>query len=440
MKVDIVRERALHVLNHVIEKNGYANLSLDSALEGLTLARDRAFVSEIVYGTLRHLKTLDAVIAHFSNIKLRKISGVVRNILRMSSYQMVYMRVPHFACINESVRLTKKYSHAGSVAFVNALLRKVSQRHEEVVFKDDETLYSFPQWMIEKWYAQKGVEFTRALMESLNQRPELCFRVNTLKIAKDILIKQLQEEGVTLKPGRYIEEAFLVEGAELFSSQALKQGLLYVQDESSMVAVKVLDPKKGERVLDMCAAPGGKSSYCASLMQNQGEIEAWDIHPHRVDLLKKNFERLGVGIAKARKEDALVLKPHLVEGFDKVIVDAPCSGLGVIRKKPEIKWDKSEDDIQNLQKIQKQLLNTAANYVKPGGVLVYSTCTLLQEENEEVVNTFLQNHPSFNAQVLQPFLPEPLKNEVSSHCLTLYPHKQGGDGFFIARMKRNETK
>jgi 16S rRNA (cytosine967-C5)-methyltransferase len=438
MAVDRVREKALRVMVEVMEKKAYSNLALDDVLKDHRLKDlDKAFISELVYGTLRFLKTLDRMISHFSKIKLKKISPWILNILRMGVYQILYMRVPSSAACDESVNLARRFGHHASAGFVNGILRNVVKNHEKVPIDTLEDQYSFPEWLVQKWMEDFGENFTVDLMKALNQRPEITIRGNLLKIDLERLKEELKKEGVSFEKGKYIEEALTIKGAAIENLASFTQGYFYVQDESSMIAVKVLDPKPGEKVLDVCAAPGGKASYSASLMNNKGSLLAGDIHPHRVLLLEENFKRLGVQIAKTQVIDGTFYLDSFKDQFDKVLADVPCSGLGIIRRKPEIKWEKTKEDVANITEIQKKILQNASSYVRLGGVLVYSTCTLNKEENENIVEAFLQENQNFIPDPLHPYLPKDLEvQEKQQHHITLYPNIQGVDGFFISRLKR----
>jgi 16S rRNA (cytosine967-C5)-methyltransferase len=438
MAVDRVREKALRVMVEVMEKKAYSNLALDDVLKDYRLKDlDKAFISELVYGTLRFLKTLDRMISHFSKIKLKKISPWILNILRMGVYQILYMRVPSSAACDESVNLARRFGHNASAGFVNGILRNVAKNHEMVPLDTLEDQYSFPEWLVQKWVEEFGENFTVDLMKALNQRPEITIRGNLLKIDLERLKEELKKEGVSFENGKYIEEALTIKGADIDNLASFTQGYFYVQDESSMIAVKVLDPKPGEKVLDVCAAPGGKASYSASLMNNKGSLIAGDIHPHRVLLLKENFKRLGVQIAKTQVIDGTFYLDSFQDQFDKVLADVPCSGLGIIRRKPEIKWEKTKEDVAKITEIQKKILQNVSSYVRLGGVLVYSTCTLNKEENENIVEAFLQENQNFIPDPLHPYLPKDLAvQEKQQHHITLYPNIHGVDGFFISRLKR----
>jgi 16S rRNA (cytosine967-C5)-methyltransferase len=438
MAVDLVREKALRVVVDVVGKKAYSNLALDDVLKDPRLRDvDRAFISELVYGTLRFLNSLDRMISCFSKIKLKKISPWILNILRMGVYQIIYMRVPASAACDESVNLAKRFGHQASAGFVNGILRNVAKKHETISLDTLEDKYSFPQWLIEKWVKDLGENFTVDLMMALNQRPEIIIRGNLLKIDFESLKGELTKEGVIFEPGKYIKEALILKGASIEKLKSFGKGYFYVQDESSMIGVKVLDPRPGESILDVCAAPGGKASYAASLMNNQGTLIACDIHPHRELLLEENFKRLGVHIAKTQVLDATFCMDDYKDKFDRVLADVPCSGFGVIRRKPEIKWEKTEVDVSSITGLQKKILQNVSSYVRPGGVLVYSTCTLNKEENEDIVEAFLKENRNFIAQPLNPHLPKGLETKnQDQHHITLYPNIHGVDGFFISKIKR----
>jgi 16S rRNA (cytosine967-C5)-methyltransferase len=477
MKVDLSREIALKILYEIHEKGAYSNIELNKQLGNERLSQlDKGFITEIVYGTEKWILKIDWLISRFSKIKLKKISPWILNIMRLSIYQILFMdKIPVSAAVNEGVKLARKYGHKSSAGFANAILRKISRMLENneslpwpekgrgtnsdkaSLIKYLSIMYSHPDWMVERFIDLFGEEFTESLLDANNKVPEMTVRVNTLKIPRDELIKQLKDEGVSAKKGEFCEDALILQNpSSITRLKSFKTGLFQVQDESSMLAVKLLDPLSGEFILDVCSAPGGKSTYAAQLMQNKGRVLARDIYQHKLDLIDESAERLGLEIIDTEIFDAVEPDPLLVGKADRVIIDAPCSGLGIIRRKPDIKWTKQPEDIAEITSLQYEILKTASQYVKPGGVLVYSTCTILPEENEEQILKFLsagagvdsspgsvaEQAVEFYQDDIRELLPPGLAERVSADkpgMLQLYPNRDGLDGFFIARLRRSNS-
>lgn len=449
--MDKARETALRALMEIDTKEGYSNLVLKRSLGASELdSRDRAFITELVYGTVTRKLTLDWVISRFSKTRLPKLSKWVLQILRMGAYQLLFLdRVPSSAACNTSVELAKKYAGA-SAGFVNAILRNISRKKDEIRIDEAgasssaENLsirYSFPEYLVETLIAEYGTEFTESLLASLLERPPLTIRTNTLKTSRDELTAELMAEGIDSQPGLFSEEALVLKNVtDISRTRVFIQGKMTVQDEGSMLVAKILDPKPGERILDVCAAPGGKTTHIGQMMKNQGYILAWDIHPHKIGLILDNAKRLGITNIEAKSADALLPAGEAVNRFNRVLVDAPCSGTGIIRRKPDIKWQRKQDDFGNLIEIQRKILYNASRYVIPGGVLVYSTCSVDERENTRVALAFLKENPEYDAEPLELYLPDPLKGKDGCRqgMLSLYPHSDHTDGFFIARFRRRK--
>jgi 16S rRNA (cytosine967-C5)-methyltransferase len=447
MKLDFAREAALKILVEINEKGAYSNIALNKYFSSAELADiDRAFVSELVYGTVKWKLTLDRVIAAYSNIKMGKLSVWILNILRLGAYQILYMtRVPHSAACNESVKLARRYGHKASAGFVNAVLRNIARYGAGKVLPQKEqdpaeylsARYSYPKWMVEKYIGLFGAEFAEALLDAGNSMPELTVRANTLRITPEELVKELRNEGADASPGRYVREAIVLKSNTGISDlNAFRSGLFQVQDESSMLPALVLAPEPGELVLDACSAPGGKATHMAQLMQNKGTIIARDVHEHKLKLIDSAAARLGINIIKSRIHDSTLPDLAHEKAFDRILLDAPCMGFGIIRRKPDIKWARQEKDIESITQLQKTLIKAVSESLKPGGTLVYSTCSVLPQENEMVVRDFLDNNKDFIADDITPYLPPELAARASGCALQLYPNRDGIDGFFIARLKR----
>lgn len=449
MKNVSAREIALLVSKAVEDEGAYANLALNKLLEKYQPGKlDRAFATEIVYGVLRNLNTIDWVLAHFLKQPLASQTIYIRNILRMGTYQIMFMpRVPDSAACNESVNLAKKYGHAGAAKFVNGVLRNVARQQQSLTYPDpaDSPVdhialkYSHPTWLVERWLKEYGFEQTVALCQVNNRPAPNTVRTNTLKISRPDLIDRLKEEGVEAKETKYVPEGLNLHGFLSYRSlKSFQDGLFQVQDESSMLVAHVLNPSSGAKVLDVAAAPGGKTTHLAQIMGDSGQIMAFDLHKHKLDLIMENCQRLGIHSIQAEVSDARDLDKNYLGWADYVLVDAPCSGLGVLRRRPDARWRKDPSQLPGIVRLQKEILQSAAQCLRPGGVLVYSTCTITREENIGVVEDFLKGHPEFSMGDLRQFLPAGLDQEESAEhgYLQLLPHIHGMDGFFIARMRK----
>jgi 16S rRNA (cytosine967-C5)-methyltransferase len=355
-------------------------------------------------------------------------------------------RIPVSAACNESVTLAKRYGHSGSSGFVNAVLRNISRGKDKIGYPDEEkeplkylsVKYSYPEWMVEKYLNIYGKGFTESLLSAGNAVPEVTVRVNTLRTSREELIEELKKDGVEARPGKYSQEAVtLTNPSSLSRLSAFKKGLFQVQDESSMLAGLLLDPKPGELVIDVCSAPGGKATHMAQLMENKGIILARDIHEHKIKLIDEAAQRLGISIIKTEIFDASQKDEKNYMKADRVLLDAPCSGLGIIRKKPDIKWTRTAEETSQLPELQDTLIEAAAGSVKPGGVLVYSTCTILPDENQKVVERFLKRHTEFELDDITGLIPGELREYTEKKgMINLFPNRDGIDGFFMARMIR----
>lgn len=442
--MDKARETALKALHEVNEKGAYANVALARSLRVAKLSEvDRRFATELVYGAAKAGGTLDWILRRYLNRPLSKIPPMVRDILRLGIYQLFFLaRVPASAACNTAVEMTKRCSHAGTVKFVNAVLRTAAREPEKAAFPtgkahEAENLalsLQHPEWLVRRWIRQFGYEEARALCEFDNAQATLSLRTNTLKITRDKLLERLSKEGVEAEPSAWTPEGILcLRHGSLDALESLQKGLFQVQDESSMLVAHVLAPKPGEFVLDVCSAPGGKTTHIAAAMGDCGRIVALDVHEHKMRRIAENCERLGIKSVEPLLLDAREAGRRFPRQADRVLVDAPCSGLGVLRRKPDARWRKSPDDLAALARLQREILSSAAEAVKSGGVLVYSTCTIEREENEAVVEDFLARHEEFSLENAGELLPLKKRPE---RMLQLYPQRDGTDGFFIARMRR----
>lgn len=443
--MDKARETAMKVLLAVHENDAYANIALAEALRKARLNEiDRRFATELVYGAVKAGETLDWIIRRYTTRPLQKMTPYVRAVLRLGIFQLFFLdRIPASAVCNESTEMAKKYGHVGTGKFVNAVLRAATREPDKArVSEDDEVAFlavqfQHPAWLIRRWLAQFGRAETEKLCAFDNAPAVLSLRTNLLRTTRDELIARLRTEGAEVTTSDWAPEGILCTAhAALDDSVSLREGLFQVQDESSMQVAHVLDPQPGEFVIDMCSAPGGKTTHLAERMKNQGNILAFDVYDAKLARVEKNAKRLGISIIKTRLLDAREAGNAYPNKADRVLVDVPCSGLGVLRRRPDARWRKKEEENEKLPEIQFELLKSAALAVKPGGVLVYSTCTIEPAENEEVVRTFLLSHANFELDMTGAYLP--LKHS-SKDMVQFYPQHDGIDGFFIARLRRKEA-
>lgn len=438
------REIALKVINDVTNNKAYANIALVREINRHKISdQDRRFVTELVYGTIKAGKTLDWIIGHYVTRSLDKVAPIILNILRMGMYQIFFLsKVPVSAACNQAVELTKKYGHAGTVKFVNAVLRNAGRGTDKVVYPDREKdilsflslKYFHPQWMVARWLKRLGPEATEELCQINNVTPLLSLRTNTLKVTREELLDILAKEGVSAEPSRWTPEGIVCHSYPALSTlKSLNEGLFQIQDESSMLVAHVLSPKPGEFIIDACGAPGGKSTHIAALMENKGRVLSTDIYDHKLALTSENAKRLGISIIETQAIDATTLSDKYLRQADRVLVDAPCSGLGVLRRKADSRWRKTESMFKDLPVLQKAILESAAACVKIGGTLVYSTCTTEPEENQDIIDSFLLNNQDFTLQHAGQFFPP---EEHKGEMVQLWPHIDQVDGFFISRLLR----
>lgn len=410
MKPDMkytARSIALDTLIKIEKDEAYSSLALDETFrhqDGLD-PRDRGLVTEIVYGTLQHQRYLDYLIVPLLKQELDKLDVWVKILLRMSIYQFRFLdRVPERAVVHEAVEIAKSRSHKGISGFVNGVLRRFLRDPLQDLTAIIDPIQrlgvstSHPDWMVKRFVQQYGLDTTKEICLANNEKSPLTIRFNPLKTDRTQLLDMLSQQGYEIQLSEFSPQGLHVfnQGSGLLKSDAFNQGLFSIQDESSMRVSSLVDPQPGMHVLDVCAAPGGKSTHMAELMNNQGRIVSNDIHIHKHKLIQQAAKRLGIDIIDAVTGDATNIHDHVEGTFDRVLVDAPCSGLGVIRRKPDVKWTKNERDITTIAAVQLQILKAAAKKVKNGGFLVYSTCTIIHTENEDQTKSFLQDHPEFH--------------------------------------------
>lgn len=440
-----VREVALDVLLKIEKNQAYSNLLLNQTIKREHLdPRDVALLTEIVYGTVQRKNTLDFFLNSFVKKGVSALDDWVKVLLRLSVYQLIFLdRIPDRAVVHEAVTIAKKRGHRGISGMVNGVLRSLL-REGVPTFEEmnDETeklalQTSFPVWLIKRWIEQYGYEKAEKICEASLNRPQVTVRVNRMKATVDEVITKLEEEGLVVKKGNVSEDAIIIEQGNVFQTTLYKDGFFTAQDESSMLVARALAPMKRMRVLDACAAPGGKTTHLAELMDGTGTVIALDLHEHKVKLIEQQATRLQLNNIETNVLDSRKLaKTENIGLFDRILVDAPCSGFGVIRRKPDIKWTKREADIDAIKKVQREILEAVAPLLKIGGMLVYSTCTLEKEENEETVHAFLQKHDEFTLDTtLHERLPEKITNATNG-MVTIFPQDFDTDGFFISCLKK----
>lgn len=440
------REAAMLALNACQRQGGWSDGALKKQLSAAELSgRDAALATQLCFGVLQNQMLLDFYLSKFSNIPLKRMEGKVVQTLRLGAYQMLFLtRIPHSAAVNSAVALVKAHcKNPRAAGMVNGILRSMerSLQNMPVIPQGDpvaylSTLYSHPEWLVKEFILSLGEEETAQLLAADNSQPPTAVMVNTTRTTAEALKAMLEADHVEAEPHPWLENCLLLSRTgDLERMEAFQQGLFYVQDPASRLSVLAAGAKPGMRVLDCCAAPGGKSFAAAIAMENQGDIVSCDLHPHKKKLIQAGADRLGLTIITPKTADGKMFRPEWERAFDLVLVDAPCSGLGVIRKKPDIRY-KDPAPLADLPAVQLDILRNAARYVKPGGTLMYSTCTLLYRENGEVVETFLAENKAYKAEAFT--LPGPV-GPVQSGSVTLWPHRHGTDGFFISKMRREEA-
>ena len=427
--MDLNRKTAYEVLLDMETNQSYSNLALNNYIEK-NKPENPAFVRELVYGVLENRLLLDWYLGALVPSGLNKVKKQDRILLRMGVYQILSMdSVPDYAAINESVVLARKFCR-GRDKFINGVLRNFQRRREEISasFPDRYTdpakylslRYSAASWLVDLWLSAFGMEKTEKLLEASNGRPLLCLRANLLKGSREELMHRLQQEGFQVEAGSLSKRSILVtgKGTGILEHSLFREGWFSVQDEASTLTADMVNPQPGNLVVDVCAAPGGKTMAMAEQMHGEGTVYSFDIYEHKLELIEKQAQRLGTDIVKTRCQDGRTTWKELEECADCVLADVPCSGLGVIRRKPEIKMKDAEElDFEELVQRQKEILEAASKYVKPGGTLVYSTCTVNPAENEEQVAAFLRCHPEFKLEFMKQLMPD-----------------RETDGFFLSKM------
>ena len=431
-----------------VEKGALSHVALRGMLERYQYLdkQEREFLTRLCEGTLERRLELDAIINHFSKVPVKKQKPVIRNLLRMSVYQLKYMdSVPDSAVCNEAVKLAQRKGFYNLKPFVNGVLRTIAREMDQVRFpqKEDDLLkylsvkYSMPEVLVTRWLEAYGEETTEKILADFLMEHPLTIRCRTYLNSKEEVIKSLESQGVHVAPAPYLPYAYSIsEFNHILALDAFIQGKIQVQDVSSMLVAEIADPQKGDYVIDMCAAPGGKSLHVADKMGDYGTVDARDISQYKVNLIEENIQRTGSINVQAKVQDATLFDVESECKADIVLADVPCSGYGVIGKKPEIKYRSTAQKEDELVILQRTILDKAAEYVKPRGVLIFSTCTIAKEENEENMMWFMNNHP-FKLESIDDCIPEELRSETTAlGYLQLLPGVHGTDGFFIAKFRR----
>lgn len=438
------REIALDVLLEILEKNGYSHLVLRQALSKYQYMekQDRGFISRVVEGTLEYLIQIDYVINSCSSIPVHKMKPVIRNLLRMSVYQILYMdRVPDSAVCNEAVKLAVKRRFQGLKGFVNGVLREIARRKETIIYPNDSVRYSMPQWLLSMWEEVYDKSTIERMALAFLKDSRLAVRCNFNRATKAEIIECLQKQQVTVTETEYSNSIlFLKDMDYLEGLTAFQKGWIQVQDMSSSFVGDVAAPKKGSYIIDVCGAPGGKSLHLADLMEGTGTIDVRDLSEYKVQMIEDNIARTGLTNIKVKVKvwDALTLDPDSISKADILIADLPCSGLGIIGKKPDIKYNMTPQKLEDLWNLQRGILSVVHQYVKPGGILIYSTCTINRKENEENAAWFLKHYP-FEPMNIEGRLGEKLSAEtMKSGWIQLLPGIHPCDGFFIAAFQKKK--
>ena len=431
----LARQTAVEALLQINEEGGYSNVVFHNLVTRNQLSpQDTALCSVLVYGALERRLTLDHIIGAYSKTPVRKLTPAVREILRISLYQLLYLEhIPDSAAVNEAVKLTRLMKVSSASGFVNGVLRSFLRDGKKIppvkkggLAQQWQVDYSCPAELIQRLLKSCTKEQVQSLLEHSLGRPTLFARVNTTKISVEELLLRLKEEGVEAEPDELEGCIRLANTASMEKLATFKEGLFHIQDKSSQLCARLVGAKAGMRVLDVCSAPGSKSFTISEYMNNQGEVLSCDIYPEKIKKIQEGAERLGLSIIKAMENDAMEYKAELGQ-FDRVLCDVPCSGLGIIGRKPEIKY-KDPKEFDGLPPIQEDILEASCKYVKEGGILTYSTCTVLPEENQKMVTAFLSRHPEF----------EPYQQEEHTEgwYSALFPNMKNSDGFFIATMRK----
>lgn len=442
-----LRQIMLDVLIRIEKDKGFSNLLLNHELNQNTLnEKDKRLLTGVVYGTVQNQLTIDFYLAPFINQK-KELDIWIQQLLRMSVYQMVYLeKVPDHAVLHEAVEIAKIRGHKGIASFVNGVLRSIQREGVPSLSSIEDPIQrialetSHPLWLVSRWAEMYGLERTKAMCQQNQKHLPMSIRIQPLKTNRSAVLQQLKKLDFDCRESFFSNQGIIIEKGNIFGTNILKDGLATVQDQSSMLVAEALDLKTGLKVLDTCSAPGGKVTHIAEKMQDQGEIYAFDLHKKKVKLIREKALTLDLHSISAAASDARKLQERYEkESFDRIVIDAPCSGLGVINGKPEIKYEKTVADIERLASIQLAILEHVAPLLKKDGLLVYSTCTVDVEENNQVIRRFLSDHPDYSVDLaFRDAFKEPIQHAPgwSAEGLQLFPQDFATDGFFLTRLKR----
>jgi 16S rRNA (cytosine967-C5)-methyltransferase len=443
------RAVCLDILNRMEKADRHPDQLLTDSLKRYRhlTSLDRAFLTELMYGVLRWRGKFDWVIGQFSKTPFEKIESEIVNILRIGLYQILFLtRTPVSAAVNESVELAKKSRGKGGGGFVNGVLRSVIRKKEEIPYPDEmqdsartiSVVQSHPLWLVQRWVEELGAEETKKVCEANQQHAPLVLRTNTLKTSRVELMKKMEASGLKPFATAYSEDGVIMRDPPAVSDLPFfREGLYVLQDEASQLVTTILDPRPGETILDACAAPGGKTTHIAQRMGNEGKIHALDLTVEKLKWIDEGCRRLGVTMVNTIRGNASRTFPVPEgTGFDRILADVPCSGFGTLRRNPDLKWRKGTEDILRLRDLQSSILNNLSGYLLPEGTLVYSTCTVFHEENENVVEEFISHHPEFRLDPIDKVLPERCHLFVKGGYFRTFPRGDGMDGFFAARLTK----
>lgn len=433
------REIVLDILIEILEKGNLSHVVLKQALEKYQYLekQDRAFITRCAEGTLEYAIQIDDVIDRFSKVKVKKMKPVIRTLLRMSVYQILYMeRVPDSAVCNEAVKLAKKRKFVGLTGFVNGVLRTISREKDSLSFADHSVRYSIPKWMLSMWETDFGTETAEKIAASFLASRPLSLRLNTSLAPEEDIIKSLNDQKIIVQQSEIFPGIVTISGYDYLERvDAFSKGWLTVQDPSSSLVGLAAGIKEGDFVLDVCSAPGGKTLHAADILHGTGMVEARDLTEKKIYLVEENLFRCGFHNVQTKAWDATVFDPSMEGKADVVLADLPCSGLGIIGKKPDIKLRLKEEELESLSALQREILSVVSRYVKPGGTLLYSTCTINKGENEKNADWILENLP-FEKKSIRENLPEALRGDCEENRIQLLPGVHSCDGFFIAAFKK----
>lgn len=446
------RHLARLVLDQYENEDAYLNLALTRVLNEFNQAdqREKAFCSELVYGVLRHLLKIDFFLGRLLSRPLDSLKPTVKNVLRIAIYELTQLlNTPEHAVVNSAVAEIKKTKYAGLAGLINGVLRNFLRQRHQIALPDRqrdpvhylEVEYSHPQWLIEHWLERFGFEATESILKADNEKPPLTARINQYLVNCSDFKAELTSQGIIWCQGCFLEEAISLRNLpkSLEGLSVFQDGKIFVQDESSMLVAHLVEPHPHETIIDLCAAPGGKSTHMAELTKDQCRIISVDDHPHKIDLIKENASRLKLESIEPVLGDARDIFAKDNRAVDAVLVDAPCSGTGVLRRRIDARYRRRPEDIKALAALQKDILQQAACLVRPGGRLIYSTCTLEPEENQVQIKQFLENNPDYQIEPYSKYLPAEINlysTDNNQQWLTLLPVTDGGDGFFMCRLKR----